>query len=867
MYTNPSLYHWAPSFQDVFLPLHIQVPHFQRVVLNERPPRLDLVAHEDGEDGVGVDVVLDLHAEEAALGGIHRGLPELRRVHLAEALVALDRKAFLGAFVEAVDRLLQRVEDVDRLPLGEREVGRGDRVEGELVVRHGAIFGAGDQVPVDADLALDAVALRQEADIERAVVLVPADDHPVEAGGLDHLGDPLDLLGIGERQLVLDAVLERDLDRVRRIAARDELLEVLAEERDLLQEEGQPGAGQPAAVAIAVVPVAVRDVELPGVLDAIHQIDLVLAVVLEIGLALAVRNLVERRLRDVEIAALDDLRHLTVEEGQDQRPDVAAVYVGVAHDDQLVIAQLVDGEVVLADAGAERRDHGLDLVGGQHLVEARLLDVEDLPLERQDGLEAPVAALLGRAAGGIALDQEELGPLGVALGAVGELAGEVRGVERALAPGEVARLAGRLAGVGRLDALLDDPPGLARILLQMGVEPLEDHLLDPPLDVGGDQLVLGLRGELGVLDAHGDHRREPLAHVLAGEVLLQVLRQAARRRVGVDGAGERPLEAGGMGAAVAVVDRVGEGVDQLLVAVVPLQRDLDRLGAGAVVAHVDQVNRLRMERRLVAVQVLDEGGDAARVDEIGLFVRPLVLEVDVDSTIEERLLAQTRGERLVAEFGDGEDLGVRPEADLGAGAITVADRVDGPLGEAAVVGLEPGLPLAPDLQLQGLGEGVDHRDADAVEAAGDLVGVLVELTARVQLGHDDLGRRPSLFLVDVDRDAAAVVLHRHRVVGVDGDVDPRAVARLGLVDRVVDHLEDHTVQAGRVVGIADVHARALAHRFQALEDLDVVSRIGCLWIRQNRFSVLSLELRATPRKRGSGIVEIIARKKPSCESA
>ena len=144
--------------------------------------------------------------------------------------------------------------------------------------------------------------------------------------------------------------------------------------------------------------------------------------------------------------------HLAVEEGQDQRPDVAAVDVGVAHDDQLVVAQLVDVEVVLADAGAERGDHRLDLVGRQHLVEARLLDVQDLPLERQDGLELPVAPLLGRAAGGIALDQEELGELGVALRAVGELAGEVRGVERALAPRQVARLARRLAGVGRLDA-------------------------------------------------------------------------------------------------------------------------------------------------------------------------------------------------------------------------------------------------------------------------------------------------------------------------------------------------------------------------------------------------------------------------------
>src|SRR6185369_8952294 len=73
--------------------LDVQVPHFERVVLNERPPWLDFVAHQDGKDRVGFDVVLDADAEQAALGGIHGGLPELRRVHLAQALVALDREA------------------------------------------------------------------------------------------------------------------------------------------------------------------------------------------------------------------------------------------------------------------------------------------------------------------------------------------------------------------------------------------------------------------------------------------------------------------------------------------------------------------------------------------------------------------------------------------------------------------------------------------------------------------------------------------------------------------------------------------------------------------------------------------------------
>jgi hypothetical protein len=192
--------------------------------------------------------------------------------------------------------------------------------------------------------------------------------------------------------------------------------------------------------------------------------------------------------------------------------------------------------------------------------------------------------------------------------------------------------------------------------------------------------------------------------------------------------------------------------------------------------------------------VLHEGGDAAGVGELGLFVRPLVAQADVDAAVEERLLAQALRQGVVLELEDGEDARVGPEADLGAGLVGLADRRDGRFGNPLVVGLEPDLAVALDLQLHRLREGVHHRDADAMETAGDLVGVLVELAARVQLGHDDLGRRAPLFLVQIDRNAAAVVLDGHRIVGVDDDVDDRAVARLGLVDGVVDHLEDHVMQ-------------------------------------------------------------------------
>ena len=128
--------------------------------------------------------------------------------------------------------------------------------------------------------------------------------------------------------------------------------------------------------------------------------------------------------------------------------------------------------------------------------------------------------------------------------------------------------------------------------------------------------------------------------------------------------------------------------------------------------------------------------------------------------------------------------------------------------------------VAPDAQVEPVGQAVDHRDADAVQAARDLVGVLVELPAGVQDGHDHLGGGDALALVDVDRDAAAIVGHRDRAVGIDGHVDPSGVAGQRLVDRVVDDLEHHVVQAGAVVGVADVHARPHAHGLEPFENLD-----------------------------------------------
>src|SRR5262249_50890094 len=77
-------------------------------------------------------------------------------------------------------------------------------------------------------------------------------------------------------------------------------------------------------------------------------------------------------------------------------------------------------------------------------------------------------------------------------------------------------------------------------------------------------------------------------------------------------------------------------------------------------------------------------------------------------------------------------------------------------GLATPVGLAPDPAVAPDLELEPLGERVHDRHADAVEAARDLVGAVVELAARVQRRHHHFGGRPVLGRMLVDWNSAPV---------------------------------------------------------------------------------------------------------------
>ncbi len=270
--------------------------------------------------------------------------------------------------------------------------------------------------------------------------------------------------------------------------------------------------------------------------------------------------------------------------------------------------------------------------------------------------------------------------------------------------------------------------------------------------------------------------------------------------------------------------RLGEGV-------LPLQpqhvghglvvgEELDELGDPPVVAELllDRAAALRAGAALVPDHQLEPGHDERRLS--GTPEQTLELE--------RRVL--------------GEDLAVGPEPDAGAGlalgdpfalagqARLRGERARRPVsvedaGHAALEA-QPLLGRRPvDVDVHPRREGVDDRESHAVQTAGRDVGATAELAAGVELGRDHLDAgEPGLGLL-VGRDAATVVVDLHGVVRVEGDLDPVGRAGQRLIDAVVDDLPQ-AVHEATGVGRADVHAGALAHRLESLEDEEVGRVVG-----------------------------------------
>src|SRR5581483_2458000 len=91
-----------------------------------------------------------------------------------------------------------------------------------------------------------------------------------------------------------------------------------------------------------------------------------------------------------------------------------------------------------------------------------------------------------------------------------------------------------------------------------------------------------------------------------------------------------------------------------------LERDLD---VDAVAGPREQAH-VRVNRRLRLVEVLDEGNDAALVEELVRLLVAFCRGGDAHPAVEERELALSLGEEVEAEVGGLEDQGIGLEGDL-----------------------------------------------------------------------------------------------------------------------------------------------------------------------------------------------------------
>ena len=364
-------------------------------------------------------------------------------------------------------------------------------------------------------------------------------------------------------------------------------------------------------------------------------------------------------------------------------------------------------------------------------------------------------AVDGRAAGGWALDEEQLCGLGIVDLAVGQTTGEGVALEGTLATCQVSRLARCLAGSSCCDRLVDDLARLRGILLEELREPLVHGLLDETFDPGVAELRLRLPFELWLGQLHGDDGRESLADVLALEVVLLLLQQALVARVLVERRRQGAPEAGQMRAALLRVDVVREREDRLDVRAVPLHRDLDSARRLYVAVRLAlEVDDGLVQRILRLVHVCHEVLDPTLVVELDvLSARPFVGEDDAEALREERGLAEALDEHVLLPLDLVEHLVVRHEDDRGTRLLRRADGLE--VGRRLAAGelLLPDLAVAADLDGEPLGQRVHDRDADAVQPSRDLVALAAELPAGVQLRQNDRDGGQSLIRHDVHRNA------------------------------------------------------------------------------------------------------------------
>ncbi len=425
-------------------------------------------------------------------------------------------------------------------------------------------------------------------------------------------------------------------------------------------------------------------------------------------------------------------------------------------------------------------------------------------------------------------------------------------------------------GLRRAGDLLEHRLGLllaaADPALEESAELGGDHFGDDPRGGWSAEHLLRLALELWLRQPDRDHRGQALKHVLLQDRLVPCAQYPGRPELLVQCLDQRPLEPRHVRAALGRGNDVHERPDDGVVSGVPAQGDIDLefpldVGRRHVAEVVEDGNRFskpagtgqpqHVGHRLAGAQLGAEFADAAAEmkldgprqavigaiagrpvvgdgdrqarDEVGGLPCPLnqCLDVNVGSRHEDLPVWPEPGPRPGARLGHLADLAQarsRPESGVRPVAAVFARHAPAEAGRPLVA-----LPV--HVHIEPVRQCVDDGCPDAVQSARSGVRAAAELAAGMQSGHDELDAVQAGLRLDVDRDAAAVVVDLGRVIGMQGDFDLGARTVQGLIDRVVDDLPQAMLHAP-AIGRADIHAGPLTHRVETLENRQMPRRVA-----------------------------------------
>ena len=213
----------------------------------------------------------------------------------------------------------------------------------------------------------------------------------------------------------------------------------------------------------------------------------------------------------------DQLRHLAIEEGQQQRGDMRAVDIGVGHDDDALIAQIaprgisrpcrspapapdrsVPGSAAACRRRRWRRSGSCRAAAGSPGWRGRA------PAWREPPALSPSTRNISVPSGRVAR-------------AVGQLAGQAQLARRRLAR-DFLFLPALAAGLRRWSMTKSSSLSAScRAFRQPVIEMIAHHVLDQALRVGRGELVLGLALEFRLADEDRQHGAGRRHHIVGGD--------------------------------------------------------------------------------------------------------------------------------------------------------------------------------------------------------------------------------------------------------------------------------------------------------------------------------------------------------------